>query len=197
MHSLLQSHFKVALRVLRYLKESPGCGVQFYMKSNLKLKAYAHADWNKCPKTRKSMALPAQNSNNSALMSMLEREKLSGLNFNDWFSQLRIILGFENKLNILRNLNIHNMGKTIGELHAMLIENEKGLPKKAATPQVLAIQGGKIQKPNKKPQAAKGKGKCKGKSNLAFTPKPKNPSLAKKEHPKKDATCHHCKEVGH
>ncbi|GJS87096.1 retrotransposon protein, putative, ty1-copia subclass [Tanacetum coccineum] len=30
---------------------------------------------------------------------------------------------------------------TIDELHALLIEYEKGLPKKAATPQVLAIQG--------------------------------------------------------
>ncbi|GJT33389.1 hypothetical protein Tco_0923808 [Tanacetum coccineum] len=63
----------------------------------------------------------------------------------------------------VRNYNMHNMGKTIGELHAMLIEYEKGLPKKAATPQVMAIQGGKIQKANKKPLNAKGKGKGKGK----------------------------------
>ncbi|GJW20132.1 hypothetical protein Tco_0030754 [Tanacetum coccineum] len=40
----------------------------------------------------------------------------------------------------VRNYNMHNMGKTIGELHALLIEYEKGLPKKAVTPQVLAIQ---------------------------------------------------------
>ncbi|GJR39546.1 retrotransposon protein, putative, ty1-copia subclass [Tanacetum coccineum] len=33
------------------------------------------------------------------------------------------------------NYNMHNMGKTIGEIHAMLIEYEKGLPKKAETPQ--------------------------------------------------------------
>ncbi|GJV15014.1 retrotransposon protein, putative, ty1-copia subclass [Tanacetum coccineum] len=46
---------------------------------------------------------------------------------------------------------MHNMGKTIGELHALLIEYEKGLPKKATTPQ----------------------------------------------HPAKDDTCHHYKEVGH
>ncbi|GJX70758.1 retrotransposon protein, putative, ty1-copia subclass [Tanacetum coccineum] len=58
---------------------------------------------------------------------------------------------------------MHNMRKTIGELHALLIEYEKDLPKKAATPQLLAIQGGRIQKPNKKPQVAKGKGKIKGK----------------------------------
>ncbi|GKD70044.1 hypothetical protein Tco_1324134, partial [Tanacetum coccineum] len=49
------SHFKVALRVLRYLKGSPGCGVQFYRNQDLKLKAYADADWAKCPKTRKSV----------------------------------------------------------------------------------------------------------------------------------------------
>ncbi|GKD55219.1 hypothetical protein Tco_1288606, partial [Tanacetum coccineum] len=36
---------------------------------------------------------------------------------------------------------MHNMGNTIGELHALFIEYEKGLLKKAATSQVLAIQG--------------------------------------------------------
>ncbi|GJR73622.1 hypothetical protein Tco_0085987 [Tanacetum coccineum] len=55
---------------------------------------------------------------------------------------------------------MHDMGKTIGELHALLIEYEKGLPKKAATPQVMAIQGGRIQKANKKSLNAKGKGLC-------------------------------------
>ncbi|GJW42005.1 hypothetical protein Tco_0070804 [Tanacetum coccineum] len=55
MHSPLQSHFKAALRVLRYLKGSPGYRVQFYKNQDLKLKAYADADWAKCPKTRKSI----------------------------------------------------------------------------------------------------------------------------------------------
>ncbi|GJZ74069.1 hypothetical protein Tco_0638215 [Tanacetum coccineum] len=167
---------------------------------------------------------------------MLEREKLFGTNFNDWFRQLRIVLRAEKKLNateqpiphvpivgatnqeledwnkiydvhneeegksvssyilkmksyveqleclgyvlpqdinvglilndlindfvgFVRNYNMHSMRKTIGELHTLLIVYEKGLPKKAATPQVLAIHGCRIQKPNKKPQAAKGKGK--------------------------------------
>ncbi|GJZ44651.1 retrotransposon protein, putative, ty1-copia subclass [Tanacetum coccineum] len=71
----------------------------------------------------------------------------------------------------VRNYNMHNMGKTIGELHAMLIEYEKGLPKKAETPQVMMIKGGKIQKANKKSLKAKGQAK--------------------------DDTCHHCKGVGH
>ncbi|GJS17964.1 hypothetical protein Tco_0412436, partial [Tanacetum coccineum] len=91
---------------------------------------------------------------------------------------------------------MHNMGKTIGELHAMLIEYEKGLPKKAETPQVMMIKGGKIQKANKKSLKAKGKGKAngKGKDKHGYISKPKNPKPTAKEHPTKDDTCHHCKE---
>ncbi|GKB00938.1 retrotransposon protein, putative, ty1-copia subclass [Tanacetum coccineum] len=55
------------------------------------------------------------------------------------------------------NYNMHNMGKTVGELHAMLIEYEKSLTKKAETSQVMMIKGGKIQKANKKSLKAKGK----------------------------------------
>ncbi|GJS78903.1 hypothetical protein Tco_0728784 [Tanacetum coccineum] len=99
----------------------------------------------------------------------------------------------------MRNYNMHNMGKTIGELHAMLIEYEKGLPKKAKTPQVMMIKGGKIQKAKKKSLKAKGKGKANGKRNdkQVYISKPKNPKPSAKEHPAKDDTCHHCKEVGH
>ncbi|GJU14484.1 retrotransposon protein, putative, ty1-copia subclass [Tanacetum coccineum] len=98
----------------------------------------------------------------------------------------------------VRNYNMHNMRKTIGELHALLIEYEKGLPKKVATPQVMTIQGGRIQKDNKKSQKAKGKGKGKGKGkDKSYIPKPKNPKPSAKEHPEKNDACHHCKEVGH
>ncbi|GJU32999.1 retrotransposon protein, putative, ty1-copia subclass [Tanacetum coccineum] len=75
----------------------------------------------------------------------------------------------------VRNYNMHNMGKTIGEIHAMLIEYEKGLPKKAETPQV----------------------KGKGKDKKVYIPKPKNPKPTAMECPTKDDACHHCKEVGH
>ncbi|GJS05546.1 retrotransposon protein, putative, ty1-copia subclass [Tanacetum coccineum] len=71
----------------------------------------------------------------------------------------------------VRNYNMHNMGKTIGELHAMLIEYEKGLPKKAETPQ--------------------------GTDKQIYIPKPKNLKPTAKEHPTKDDTYHHCKEVGY
>ncbi|GJS74055.1 hypothetical protein Tco_0706896 [Tanacetum coccineum] len=99
----------------------------------------------------------------------------------------------------VRNYNMHNMGKTIGELHALLIKYEKGLPKKDATPQVMAIQGGRIHKANKKSLNAKGKGKGKGKGKdkPVYISKSKNLKPSAKEHPAKDDACHHCKEVGH
>ncbi|GJX36998.1 hypothetical protein Tco_0250301 [Tanacetum coccineum] len=92
----------------------------------------------------------------------------------------------------VRSYNMHNMGKTIGELHALFIEYEKGLPKKATTPQVMMTQGGRIQKSNKKSQNAKGKGKGKGKGKdkPVYIPKPKNPKPSAKENPAKDDACH-------
>ncbi|GJZ06729.1 ribonuclease H-like domain-containing protein, partial [Tanacetum coccineum] len=50
---LLRSHCKAALRVLRYLKGSPGCGIQFNKSSDLKLRDFADADWAKFPTKRK------------------------------------------------------------------------------------------------------------------------------------------------
>nr|GEX05116.1 retrotransposon protein, putative, Ty1-copia subclass [Tanacetum cinerariifolium] len=66
----------------------------------------------------------------------------------------------------VRNYNMHNTGKKIGELHALLIEYEK----------------------------EKGKGKGKGKDKHGYIPKPKNPKPSAKENPTKDDACHHCKE---
>ncbi|GJX04778.1 retrotransposon protein, putative, ty1-copia subclass [Tanacetum coccineum] len=49
------------------------------------------------------------------------------------------------------------------------------------------------RKSNKKLLKANGKGNDK----QVYIPKPKNPKPSAKEHPAKDDTCHHCKEVGH
>nr|GFA94035.1 hypothetical protein [Tanacetum cinerariifolium] len=88
------------------------------------------------------------------------------------------------------------MGKTISELPALLIEYEKGLPKKTDTPQVMAIQGGRFHKAIKKSLNVKGKGKGKGKEkDKSYIPKPKNPKPSTKKHPEKDDACHHYKEV--
>ncbi|GJR13725.1 zinc finger, CCHC-type containing protein [Tanacetum coccineum] len=95
----------------------------------------------------------------------------------------------------VQNYNMHNMGKTIAELHAMLKLHEKGILKKAETPDVLAIREGKIQKDKKKPRGTKGKDK--GKNKLAYDPKPKILPPPKRDNPAKDSVCHHCKEVSH
>nr|GFA25148.1 retrotransposon protein, putative, Ty1-copia subclass [Tanacetum cinerariifolium] len=88
------------------------------------------------------------------------------------------------------------MGKMICELHAMHIEYENSLPKKAGTPQVMMIKGGKIHKSKKKSLKAKGKGKDNGKGNdkQVYIPKPKNPKPSAKKHPAKDDAYSHCKE---
>ncbi|GKA90558.1 hypothetical protein Tco_0812428 [Tanacetum coccineum] len=89
----------------------------------------------------------------------------------------------------VQNYNMHGMGKTIPELHAMLKLAEKGIPRK--TPAVLAIRQGQIQKP-KSQARGKGKQRGKGKSKLAYDPKHKIPPPAKKEHLATDTECHHC-----
>ncbi|GJV17406.1 zinc finger, CCHC-type containing protein [Tanacetum coccineum] len=67
----------------------------------------------------------------------------------------------------VQNYNMHDIGKTVNELHAMLKLHEKTLPKKDAAPALHAIRAGKILPP------------------------------PKKDNPTKDAICHHCGDVGH
>ncbi|GKB48679.1 zinc finger, CCHC-type containing protein [Tanacetum coccineum] len=92
---------------------------------------------------------------------------------------------------------MHNMGKTINELHAMLKLHEQTLPKNNA------IRAGKVQKVNNKhkklqPQmAARGQNQRKGKNKLAYAPKPKIPPPPKREDPAKDSICHECGETVH
>ncbi|GJV74786.1 retrotransposon protein, putative, ty1-copia subclass [Tanacetum coccineum] len=138
------------------------------------------------------MALPVLNINHSAFRSMFEREKLSGTNFNDWFRSLKLVLRVEKKLFVIEQ---PLPAAPAADSEAM----RKGLPKKAATLQVMAIQGGRIQKAIKKSLNAKGKvkGKGKGKDKPVYILKPKNLKSSAKEHPVKDDAGHHCKKVGH
>nr|GEV63299.1 retrotransposon protein, putative, Ty1-copia subclass [Tanacetum cinerariifolium] len=96
---------------------------------------------------------------NERLGYMLPQDLIIGLILNGFTKDFA---GF------VRNYNMHNMGKTIGELHAMLIEYEKGLPKKDETPQAMMIKGGKIQSVDKKSLKAKGKGKANVSKNNVF-----------------------------
>ncbi|GJQ97188.1 zinc finger, CCHC-type containing protein [Tanacetum coccineum] len=105
----------------------------------------------------------------------------------------RLVYAMSNKLSVslilnslnkdddqfIQNYNMHSMGNTIAKLHAMLKLHEKGISKKSKTPVVLAIRKGKIQKDKQKPRGVKGKDK--GKTKLAYAPKPKIPPLPKRD----------------
>ncbi|GKC22314.1 retrotransposon protein, putative, ty1-copia subclass [Tanacetum coccineum] len=141
------------------------------------------------------MAATAQNTNNTTIRSILQHEKLTGPNFTNWYRNLRIVLRRKDYDQFVQKYNMHSMEKTIAELHVMLKLHEKGIPKKAETPAVLAIREGKIQKDKRKSRWTKGKDK--GNNKLAYAPKPKILSPPKRDNPTKDSICHHCKEVGH
>nr|GEY01142.1 zinc finger, CCHC-type [Tanacetum cinerariifolium] len=101
----------------------------------------------------------------------------------------------------VQNYNMHSLGKTINELHAMLKLHEKTLPKNNA-PALHAIRAGKVQKVNKhkksQPQmAGRGQNHGEGKNKLAYAPKPKIPPPPKRDDPTKDSICHECGETGH
>ncbi|KAK2989742.1 hypothetical protein RJ640_030235 [Escallonia rubra] len=54
MHKPRRPHYDAAIRVLRYLKNSPGQGILLSSNSSLSLRAYCDADWAGCPTTRRS-----------------------------------------------------------------------------------------------------------------------------------------------
>ncbi|KAJ0824197.1 putative RNA-directed DNA polymerase [Helianthus annuus] len=55
MHSPTEVHLQIALRLLRYLKLAPGCGLLFKRSDKLDLVGYVDSDWAKCLSTRKSV----------------------------------------------------------------------------------------------------------------------------------------------
>nr|GEV50389.1 retrotransposon protein, putative, Ty1-copia subclass [Tanacetum cinerariifolium] len=73
----------------------------------------------------------------------------------------------------VQNYNMHNMGKTINELHAMLKLHDQTLPKN------------------------NGQNQRKEKNKLAYAPKPKIPPPPKREDPAKDSIYHQCGKIGH
>nr|GEX82552.1 hypothetical protein [Tanacetum cinerariifolium] len=95
------------------------------------------------------MDAAAQNTNNATTRSILLAKKLTGLNFTNWYCNLRIVLRlcYANELDVglildslnkdydqfVQNCDMHRMGKMIAELHAMMKLHEKGILKKAKT----------------------------------------------------------------
>ncbi|GJV26787.1 hypothetical protein Tco_1383235 [Tanacetum coccineum] len=75
----------------------------------------------------------------------------------------------------LQNYNMHSMGKTVTELHAMLKLHEQTLPPKEVAPALDAIRAGRIKKNQKKKshKAVKGnQGKGKAMIGNAHVPAP-------------------------
>ncbi|GJZ26706.1 zinc finger, CCHC-type containing protein [Tanacetum coccineum] len=115
-----------------------------------------------------------------------------------------ILIGLRKEFDgFVQNYNMHSLGKTVNELHAMLKLHEQTLtlPKNNA-PALHAIRAGKVQKgkKHKKPQpqmAARGQNQGNWKNKHAYAPKPKIPPPPKREDPAKDSICHECGETGH
>nr|GEV49785.1 zinc finger, CCHC-type [Tanacetum cinerariifolium] len=103
-----------------------------------------------------------------------------------------ILIGLRKEYDgFMQNYNMHNIGKTVNELHAMLKLHEQTLPKSNALA-LNAIRAGKVQKGNKHKKsqsqiAAKGQNHGKGKNKQAYAPKPKIPLPPKRENPAKDS----------
>ncbi|GKE25112.1 hypothetical protein Tco_1436624 [Tanacetum coccineum] len=82
----------------------------------------------------------------------------------------------------VQNYNMHSMGKSVNEFHAMLKIHKQTLTKK--DPTLHAIRAGKVQKKNNKQNlqvVARGPNQGKGKSKLAYAPKSKIPPPPKRK----------------
>nr|GEX08712.1 hypothetical protein [Tanacetum cinerariifolium] len=117
---------------------------------------------------QRGTVMTTSSANKSVFRYFFEKQKLTGPNFIDWYRQFKIVLSIEDKLNYLKqpippalvapegqqvapeiiefddfvqNYNMHNLGNTINELHAMLKLHEQTLPKNNA-PALHAIRAG-------------------------------------------------------
>jgi hypothetical protein len=54
MHQPRQPHYDAAIRVLRYIKSSPGKGIFFPAECDFQVYGYSDSDWASCPTTRRS-----------------------------------------------------------------------------------------------------------------------------------------------
>ncbi|GJX43107.1 retrotransposon protein, putative, ty1-copia subclass [Tanacetum coccineum] len=110
-----------------------------------------------------------------------------------------ILIGLRKEFDgFVQNYNMHSLGKTVNELHAMLKLHEQTLtlPKNNAHA-LHAIRAGKVQKgkKHKKPQpqmAARGQNQGNGKYKHAYALKPKIPPPPKREDTAKDSIYHEC-----
>nr|GEX90442.1 hypothetical protein [Tanacetum cinerariifolium] len=158
----------------------------------------AHATWVKGQKEVVVLML--------LTMDLEIQRNLAHLGAYDMLQELKAMYSKQAEHELLQtNYNMHGMGKTVNELHAMLKLHDKTLPKKDANLALHEIRARRVQKnqKNKSHKTAKGShGKGKGKmgnasNNASFASKPKTLSPPKKDNPAKDAIFHQCGEVKH
>ncbi|GJY64508.1 retrotransposon protein, putative, ty1-copia subclass [Tanacetum coccineum] len=131
---------------------------------------------------------------------LMLRRSLENYKAYDMIQELKTMFEKQAKQELFKTVNAfytckQEEGKAIAELHAMLKLHEKGIPKKAKTPAMLAIREGKIQKNKKKLRGAKGKDK--GKNKLAYSPKPKISPPPKRDNSEKDSGLRRSKKLKH
>nr|GEU61547.1 retrotransposon protein, putative, Ty1-copia subclass [Tanacetum cinerariifolium] len=120
--------------------------------------------------------------NSSAFRSMLEKHRLTGPNFNEWFRALKLVVRTE-KLQDVFKTALPPAPPTGADAQALVDWA------------ILFYRHNEKYKPQGK---AKGKGKGKGKDpQNSYPTKLKKTQPYKKESPTKDGQCHHCKEEGH
>ena len=56
MHNPRKAHWDAAVRVVRYLKGTPGQGIMFHAEGHLQTQIYCDASWQSCPITRRSLS---------------------------------------------------------------------------------------------------------------------------------------------
>nr|GEW90438.1 retrotransposon protein, putative, Ty1-copia subclass [Tanacetum cinerariifolium] len=125
--------------------------------------------------------------NKSVSRAFFKKQKLTGPNFINWYYNLRIMMSVEDKLTYLEHPIPVVLVPTLGQqlppdvlaTHTTWVKASKRYQRKMLHLRFMQIRAGMIQKnihKNKKPQlAARGNNQWKGKTRLAYAPKPKIP----------------------
>ncbi|GJU39070.1 retrotransposon protein, putative, ty1-copia subclass [Tanacetum coccineum] len=169
------------------------------------------------------MAAVAQNTNNTTIRSVLLAEKLAGLNFTNWYRNLRIVLRYEKKMKFVEqpigpapNLETDDPDTIDKYYESVNLEQEVAclmLSRGWSISKLLSLKDEELlghfgmprlcnakrtcyTKGNIQKEKKKlqgAKGKGKGNNKLAYAPKAKISPPPKRDNPTKDSICHRCK----
>ncbi|KAM1539357.1 hypothetical protein ACFX10_004158 [Malus domestica] len=106
MHEPRKPHLDAALRLLRYIKTTPGQGLYFSAENNLKLRAYSDSDWGGCRLTRRSTTGYCIFMGNSLISWRSKRQKTVSLSSAE--AEYRAMAGTSCELTWLRYL-LHDL----------------------------------------------------------------------------------------